>query len=235
MRTRLLPLALLGLAPLAVRAQTVYANTFTAGAGSEWSNPATSTANGERFLATSANGSGVGTNTLSLSALPGHNTLQITFDLYILQTWDGNGPNGGNSPTNPDAIGVALDGTARFLASFANYTGGNTQSYPSQLAPLGSGASNAPRTGQFEANHLGYGAEDLGDATYRITLTVPHTGSTAAFAFTSLQNQVIGDEGWGLDNVSVVASGAPVPEPASLAALGLGVLAIARRRRQAQA
>ena len=223
----LVPLGLLVVLAASASAQTVYTNDFASGAGSEWSNPATSVSNGERFLASSPNGFGAGTDTLTLAGLPSHDTLTIVFDFYAIQSWDGNGQQGGG----PDNFGVALDGVARYLTNFANYTGGNTQAYPNQLAPFGAGGDFAPRTGALENGHLGYGTGDFGDSTYRITLSLPHTASTAAFAFTSTQTEGVGNEGWGLDNVSVVASGAPVPEPASLCALGVGAIALLRRRR----
>ena len=124
-----------------------------------------------------------------------------------------------------------LDGTSRLFTTFSNIDG-KAQSYPSPYNPFGALVGNPPRTGQFEANHLGYGAGNGGDATYRITLAIPHTAATARFAFTGYEDQSSSDEDWGLDNVRVVASGSPVPEPTSLAALGLGAVALLRRRRR---
>ena len=96
----------------------------------------------------------------------------------------------------------------------------------------------APRTGQFAAGHLGFGSGDFGDATYRFSYTFNDSASNLAFAFTSLQNQSPGDEGWGLDNVSVSitgnAGGVATPEPSATVLIlsGAGGLLLARHRRR---
>ena len=197
----------------------VYSNNFSSHAGSEWSNNTIATSNGEHFLGASANGFGNGTDTLTLNGITAHNQVTLSFDLYIIQSMDGNGPAGGG----PDNWRLDANGKNILLTNFANYTqGGNTQSY-SAATPNGLGYSNAPRSGEFAAGHLGFGSGDFGDATYRFSLTFADTSSNLALAFTSLQNQPPGDEGWGLDNV--VVSVGSVPEPSSLALAGFGMVA----------
>jgi len=226
--------ALFGLAASSAHAQVVYSNNFSASAGAEWTNNTISTSNGESFLATSASGSGNGTNTLTLNGLAPHSAVTVGFDLYIIQSWDGNGPNGGG----PDFWRLNENGSPLLLTTFANFTGGNTQDFVSQANP--NGGPVAPRTGQFDAGHLGFGTGDFGDATYRFLYTFPDTASSLALAFTSLQNQAPGDEGWGLDNVTVTLTpaAANTPEPGSIALMaGLGlsgsVLALRRKRKSA--
>ncbi|MGA2498115.1 MAG: Ig-like domain-containing protein, partial [Tepidisphaeraceae bacterium] len=177
----------------------VYDQDFQGAVGPEWSNTSVATSNGERFLATSANGFGNGTVNLNLAGLAAHTGVQVTFDLYIIQSMDGNGPAGGG----PDDWLLTANGITTFISNFANYTGGNTQAYPNQLPPLGPGGSFAPRTGEYAAGHLGFGTGDFGDATYRLTVEFPDASSSLTLGFTSLQNQSPGDEGWGLDNVHV--------------------------------
>ena len=183
---------------------SVYTQDFSAPVGSEWSYTGETTSNGERFLAPNANGMGAGTVQLTLNNLPAHTGVSITFDLYIIQSWDGNGPAGGGA----DGWQLAVNSVQRFISRFANYAGGgNTQAYPAQIAPLGSGGSYAPRTGAYQNGHLGLGTGDFGDSTYRLTVAFPDAASALNFAFTSLQNQSPGDEGWGLDNVNVSLTG----------------------------
>ena len=221
--------ALFVLAATTARAQLIYSNDFSTSAGAEWTNSTISTSNGEKFLATSANGSGNGTNTLTLTGLPSHSSVTVGFDLYIIQSWDGNGPQGGGV----DGWGLTENGNSLLNTTFANFTGGNTQDFVSQANPNGGPA--APRTGQFDSNHLGYGTGDFGDATYRFLYTFNDPSSTLALAFTSFQNQGPGDEGWGLDNVTVSVTPTATdatPEPGSVALLtGLGAAGFALRRR----
>ncbi len=217
------------MAPVTSNAQVVvYSNDFSTSAGPEWSNNSIAVSNGEHFLATNANGFGNGTVSLTLFSLAPHSSITINFDLYIIQSWDGNGPNGGGV----DNWALRADMVNRVFTNFANFTGGNTQAYPANVAPLGPGANNPPRTGAFDNGHLGFGTGDFGDATYRFSLTFPHSNSIVGFDFISFQNQPPGDEGWGLDNVSVSIT--PVPEPSSMALAfvgALGVRTVIRRRK----
>jgi hypothetical protein len=189
-------------------AQTVYSADFSAPV-TEWTSNTISTANGESFLATSPNGSGNGTNTLNLADLPSHASVTVSFDLYIIQTWDGNGPAGGGE----DPFLVGSGGDSLLTTNFANWTGsGNTQAFPAETPPNGSGADNAPRTGQSDSNHLGYGTGSNGDATYSLTCTFAHSSADLDIWFESGQNQGVGDEGWGLDNVQVSVSNSAPPD-----------------------
>lgn len=228
--TKLIPTVLVVLAAPMAHAQTVYSNDFSTTAGSEWTNSTISTSNGEKFLATATNGSGNGTNTLTLLGLPAHTAVTVDFDLYIIQSWDGNGPGGGG----PDRWGLTANAASLLNTTFANFTGGNTQEFVSQANP--NGGPVAPRTGQFAANHLGFGTTDFGDATYRFSYTFNDTASNLALAFTSFQNQTPGDEGWGLDNVTVrLTPAATTPEPGTFALLGslsvMGAGFLKRRRK----
>src|SRR5262249_13469479 len=75
----------------------IYMQDFASAVGSEWSNTSEAISNGEHFLGASANGFGNGTVGLSLNNLAAHGGISVTFDLYIIQSWDGNGPAGGGA------------------------------------------------------------------------------------------------------------------------------------------
>jgi hypothetical protein len=155
----------------------------------------------------------------------------VSYDVYAIMTVDGDGPAGGNSPSNPDAFIVTVDGGPTLLDnSFANYPG-DTQNYPVVGSP--------DQTGASAVNTLGYG--NYGDATYAFTsVSFSTTGATTVINFTGQDNQGLGDEFFGLDNVTV--TGTPsvggVPEPAtwSLMLIGFGAAgAMARSRRKVTA
>lgn len=213
---------------------TVYSNDFSTQPGSEWtSNAIAPGAGGESYLATSIYGSGASTNTLTLGGLAAHSSITVSFDLYIIQSMDGNGPYGGG----PDVWKLDANGVNLLTTTFANFSG-DTQSY-SAATPNGLGYTNAPYSGAFATNHLGFGTGDYGDATYRLSYTFASTAANLAIAFTSLQTQGPGDEGWGLDNVSVTSDAtsmppvAAVPEPANamLLLVGFGAIGFVLRRR----
>ncbi len=217
--------ALLGTTAQAADPLTVYSNDFSTDSAG-FSASARTTANGETFLGRFSNG----ILTLSLADLAAHDSLTLDFDLYIIQSWDGNGPEGGSA----DYFRVEIDGVEVMYTNFAQYAGRNTQAYPNNGGALGDGGTFAPRTGAYAQNHLGYGTGNFGDSTYRISLTLDHVAPDATLRFTSLQNQGLSDESWGLDNVSVTVT--PVPEPEAWALLcgGLGVIGAAVQRRTAR-
>jgi hypothetical protein len=203
------------------QASTIYSNNFSTSAGPEWSNTTRSTANGETYLGQFGNG----TVTLTLSGLTVGSSATVDFDLYIIQSWDGNGYYG------PDNWYMAVNGKNVVDTSFANYIGyGATQDYPNID---GTGASNPNRTGATATNHLGYGGanENFGDTTYHLSIAVDKiASSTLTIDFTSGQNQAVGDEGWGLDNVSVSATPVPVPPSLFLLVPGFfGLVAMKKR------
>jgi hypothetical protein len=75
-----------------------------------------------------------------------------------LQVWTGNGQNGGG----PDFFNVGINGNPVFSNTFANFGGGNTQSYPdANIAPVARNGvpttNNAPGTGAAGTNALGWG------------------------------------------------------------------------------
>jgi len=108
---------------------------------------------------------------LSLVGLQAHSALALTFDLYILKSWDGNNPIYG-----PDRWSVAISGGPTLLTTtFSNNvkTGSDLsfQDFPS--------TNSAPQAGAFQTNLLGYGFW-FGDAAYHMSFTFPHTGSAVS-------------------------------------------------------
>jgi hypothetical protein len=142
---------------------------------------------------------------LTLSGLPSHDEVTITFDLYLIRTWDGNPRI--YSPTDerfaPDLFNLSVVGGPTLLnATFSVHPERPYQSYPAQYPGDGSPPPNNPRhTGALAINALGY---DM-DAVYRFTFTFAHAEPTVTFRFTAPILQQLWDESWGLDNVEVKA------------------------------
>ncbi|MCH7720338.1 MAG: LamG domain-containing protein [Planctomycetes bacterium] len=181
-------------------AEEVYFNDFETGTcpdWPEWTNckPTESPNGTQQFLG--EYGLGNSLTTLTLTDLPAHTEITLSFDLYIICTWDGN--------QDDDTWELRADGTSLMHVSFANPES-KTQSYPAPFEE----ADNPPGTGAYVINTLGYSCAHppIDDATYRFpnsdwSFTIPHTDSTITIEFEGYTNQLPDDESWGLDNVSV--------------------------------
>jgi hypothetical protein len=129
----------------------------------------------------------------------------ITFDLYIIGTWDGAGQQGFGG--DRWQIEVSKNGGARenvFHTSFSNQAT-KPQNFPKQVDE----GTNPNDRGALMTNALGYpkasGKFDVGDAIYRLTYTVanPGAGPLVFYFHTTTALQDLSDESWGIDNVSV--------------------------------
>lgn len=175
-----------------------YANNFSGSAGSEWSAFSISTSpSGERYLGSPPVSGAFGVLRevqLDLSGLPSsHTEVTIEFDLYIIGHWDGSAP----SPGGPDVFTITGAGNLLKQTTFAN-DDDDPQAYPGNWP----GSSNSFGAGAFAKNTLGFPFTmgNLGDAIYRFSFTVPHTGSSIAFKWST---SVHSDESFGIDNVRV--------------------------------
>jgi len=174
------------------RTGLVYQEDFEDGAGAEWSQAQTDIApNGQRFLGQFGNQS-IG---LSLESLSAHSRVRISFDLYIIRSWDGNDPQHG-----PDFWGFGLAGDAPFLyTTFSNWADQN-QAYPDGYP----GGDYPAQSGVTAAGSLGYQFDQWQqDAVYRIDLVANHTGDSLELEFFAEGLQLLVDESWGLDNIEV--------------------------------
>ncbi len=172
----------------------VYATDFEAGpVDTEWSFTGTEmTPVGARTFLGQLNNDAV---TLSLSDLPAHAEVMVTFDLYLIRSWDGNSHQNGG----PDVWSLSSGGVTLLETTFSNLPD-EDQAYPDNV-----GGQWPYRTGASEIDTLGYD-DFFGDCVQRITRTFDHTGSTLVLEFEARDLEAIVNESWGLDNVMVLIS-----------------------------
>lgn len=179
-----------------------YSEDFQGSVGPEWSPSRTSVTplGGRRFLGGFAS-EGV---SLTLDSLPQHDTVTVSFDLFILLSWDGN-----DTFYGPDVWRLRVEGGPTLLeTSFSNddvpYVPSFSQSYPGAFADTE--RSFPGLTGAIEKGTLGYpdltGYQGVGDSVYRVSFTFPHTGGTLKLRFEDLPRPDANEQ-WGLDNVRV--------------------------------
>ncbi len=149
---------------------------------------------------------------LSLDNLPDHDQVRISFDLYIIRSWDGNYTYANQLPTalqalmedeiiGPDEWMLAAGGQELIHTTFSNWISPEfSQSYPG-VYPHDDYPS---RTGAAESSTLGYlfGPFEH-DTVYHITRVINHSDAALLLEFSAKGLQGIKDESWGLDNVKV--------------------------------
>jgi len=188
--------------------QIVYFNDFEGLVGNEWSRTDVDvTPLGNRaFLGQFGNDMVA----LTLTNLPSHVQVTVSFDLFIINTWDGsatNDPRDG-SPVGPDIWEVTVMGSYSLLrTTFSNMDVAPflyAQAYPDEYPD----ASHPARTDAAEQNTLGYNTLEVygypgTDSVYTIHRSLEHAGSTLTLQFRGIGLQSLADESWGLDNVKV--------------------------------
>jgi hypothetical protein len=136
---------------------------------------------------------------LSLRNLPEHTALKISFDLYILKSWDGVSPAYG-----PDRWSLAVaNGPVLFDATFSNNpkvkAEGSYQGYPHP--------ESLPRSGAASTNTLGFDTF-FGDSIYHFDVTFAHSDRSLTLNFSSslFEGEGMDDESWGVDNVRIATT-----------------------------
>jgi len=234
---RCLALVALMFAPshVAAAGTTLYANDFESGSTANFSYGSiqSSLSNGvpdnrEHFLGYiwgwTRNGVSPETasTTLTLDSVGGYSSLTLAFDLYALDSLDGD-----DIKFGPDIFGVEVNGVRLMYNSFSN-SPPTTQTYPSINSPA--------QTGAFATNTLGYNFWGSTDSSYRFTFTVPNTLDQATFRFfyvsTGDDADYLEDEKMGFDNVVVTGTTmtSPAPEPSTLLLFSGGFLMLGLAR-----
>jgi len=191
-----------------VKENVVYQADFQRQSGPEWSQrkQAVTPAGGQRFLGEFTNE----TVSLTLKDLPEHGWVRLTFDLYLIRTWDGN-----HAEWGPDVWRVGLrDGATLLHTTFGYDAVPGKQAFPGDH-PI---SESDMETGAAKTDALGYvysRTRTPADAVYKLTFLFPHTGKTLQLDFEARGNAVgLADEAWGLDNVQVAVRdrGEPLTE-----------------------
>src|SRR6266511_2574598 len=170
----------------------IYTNGFEGTVTAEWSTAIVDTTptGGRTFLGQFGNE----IVSLNLTNIPAHTNITIAFELFVIQSWDGNDLSGG-----PDIWDLRVAGSAALLhTTFRNPKSG-TQAYP-DFYPDG---NHPERTGAIENDTLGYAF--FGDSVYRLVFSFAHSADSLQLDFSASGLQDLADESWGLGNVVVYA------------------------------
>jgi Bacterial Ig-like domain (group 3) len=197
-----------------------YRHEFETPVGSEWCLLRQDvTPTGRGFLGQFSNE----TACLVLKDIPQHTWLKVSFDLYLIRSWNGNqenwGPNSPNVPgftsaepfgadwvVGPDRFRVQADGRGLLTSTFANYPG-----FPQAFPGSYPGGDFPTQTGAQEINSLGYNFDYAPmDSVYHLTFVFQHSTSQLEMDFNALGLQEITNESWGLDNLQVAYNRLPV-------------------------
>jgi uncharacterized repeat protein (TIGR01451 family) len=175
----------------------IYANTFGGSVGSEWSNTLTDlTPTSRPFLGQFGNQ----TVSLTLSCLPTHTHVGVSFDLFVIRSWDGNLSSG------PDIWELNVTGGTRLShTTFANWNV-KRQAYPGTYP----GGDYVDHTGATEINTLGYTYSNSPmDAVYHLNYLFSHASASLMLNFLASGLQTLSDESWGIDNIEVTVKNFP--------------------------
>ena len=149
---------------------------------------------------------------LKLNSLPKHNIVQISFDLYIHDTWDGNAV----KPEGPDIWIMNIDGWSAVYSTFANGLCTNcSQAFPELQPTQVNGGfvffNNKPNSNAIKTDLPGackLKDSKGGTSMYKILRTFEHTESTLDIGcYAQLEDPDTANkncnESWSVDNMMV--------------------------------
>lgn len=173
----------------------------------------------DKTPATHVNFHGVFANDLveaSAESLPDHDFLDISFDLFILRSWDGSVPV--NAATKKSRLGPdyfilgTADGPFLLYTTFSNWpderftNDSRFQNYPSQIP----GEHLDSYAGCDARNTLGYHYGFPGppqpvpmDSTYHMHFVIPHSSSQFILQLSAYGLSSVDDENWGFTDVKL--------------------------------
>ena len=184
-------LALLSSIVVSAQGTSIYFNDFEDSTGTAWSSSTTYSFNGSTTLGPY----GPQSIYLELSNLPINDTVEITFDLYIHDSWDGS--------SDKWELKFEQNSTIQgsFLTDFNNHYG--FQSYPDEYP-----ASNTAKSGAVQVNLprrciSSTSSSSWSSTKYTLSKRFYSISSVGKFLFHSYQSSNYCDESWGVDNVNI--------------------------------
>ena len=187
----------------------VYNNDFESGDLRNISKGVISSFNGSKVLGNYNNGE----FKLFVDDLPAHDIIEITFDLYIHDSWEGVQSANGEA-NGPDIWQMLVDNKSYINTTFANFDclPGNfcpPQSYPADYPSQ----SNNPKSGASRTDLPGFCSEAGkadGTTLYKIHKSISHSESTMTLRCLDNLKQVNAadpkcDESWSVDNIKIKA------------------------------
>lgn len=171
---------------------------------------------GGNLLRNDTTGGSSTATTLSLTGLPEHTHVSVSFLLAVIDSWDST-----NGSVSPDLWRIEIGDDFYFETTFAITSG--SVNYSNSTAGIYEAAGNLGWSGYGEK------AYDFGLETQ--LQNIPHTGDDLTIRIYAYGNGWQGgaDESWGIDNLGVSVNNIPAPGAAAL--LGVAGLVTGRRRR----
>lgn len=146
---------------------------------------------------------------LQLEDLPLHDLIEISFDLYLHDSWDGD--LNGDKVGGPDIWQMNIDGNPFINATFSNQDCPVqtcvSQSYPANYPNY----NNAPKSGAYRRDLPGVchlAGQTGGSSQYKIIKRIRHTGRRLALECLDQLKQTnvrdsLCDESWSVDNIKI--------------------------------
>lgn len=147
---------------------------------------------------------------IKLGSLASHDIIQISFDLYLHDSWAGNNTGTIDVVDGPDIWEMEVDKEKIINTTFSNSgcfpTYCQQQSYPRNFPyhnDAGTGASRTDLPGRCHLINVSGGS-----TMYKISKLVNHSNKTLTIEFKDLLKQsnasdMLCDESWSIDNISI--------------------------------
>ncbi len=139
---------------------------------------------------------------IDVKGIPDHNVLELAYDLFIHDNWEGNKP---TTSGVPDLFIVKYDGTPKFMTSFSN-NASYKQAYP-EWYPAGNNPTKANALNINLPGKCAQASNANGTSYYRMVQSFAHTNSIFQLNVSDAL-QPRGSEcekSWSIDNVVVTA------------------------------